>query len=307
MRECGVRARQEPRAARYALVTPARDEEAYIDGMIRSIAAQTVPPARWIIVDDGSCDRTAEIVQAAVQRLSFLTLVRRASASCRLAGGEGAIPDGLRHLNLKDFDFLARFDADLLFPKDYIERILQKFRNNPRLGIAGGTLYFEKDGKRVTEKVPEVHVRGTLKMYRRECFEDIGGLTAQIGWDTLDEASAWAKGWETRSYEDIRVLHRRPTGGGIAASELYYQRGRAEYLTWSDPVFVLGKAVRLLARDLSIIKPAAYLCGFGSSYLFHDVRLQNPAIARVRRAQQHDTIKRMLGWHRKAQQCFEDR
>lgn len=284
-----------PVAARYALVTPVRDEELYIGDMIRSISQQTVRPVRWIIVDDGSRDRTAAIVNEHAQRLDFLTLIQLQARNRRLAGGEGAVPQALRQLTLRDFDFLARFDADLLLPADYIEKMLTRFHDNTRLGIAGGTLYVEKSGRLVPEKVPDIHVRGALKMYRRQCFEDIGGLTKQIGWDTLDEATAWSCGWETKSFSDIAVIHRRPTGQGIAPSCIYRERGRAEYLTWSHPLFVIAKSIKTGLSEVSLLKPACYLAGFISSYLRHEPRIRNPRIARARRRQQKDFVLKRIG------------
>ena len=107
---------------RYALITPVRDEEAYIGDMLASMVAQTIPPSQWVIVDDGSADRTAHIVADFASRFSFIKLVQLPSRRERLAGGEGAVPNALKGINLSEFDFLARFDADLIFPPDYIER-----------------------------------------------------------------------------------------------------------------------------------------------------------------------------------------
>ena len=279
---------------RYALVTPVRDEEAYIGEMIESIVAQTVPPALWVIVDDGSLDRTPAIVRSYARSCPYLHRLQLHPRDKRQAGGEGALPLAIRQVPLDSFDFIARFDADLLFPPDYIERMLEKFQSSPRLGIAGGLLYIRRRKRLVPERQPECHVRGALKMYRRQCFVDIGGLSANIGWDTLDEVSAWVNGWETRNFEDVSAIHRRPTGQGLPAWRIFRQRGRAEYLTWSDPVFVLGKSVKIAFREVSLIKPVSYLYGFAASYAHNEQRIDNPAIPSARRAEQRGRMRHLL-------------
>jgi poly-beta-1,6-N-acetyl-D-glucosamine synthase len=230
---------------RIALVTPLKDEEKFIEGMIESILNQSIRPAVWVIVDDGSTDRTPEIVEEYCRRFSFMKLLRLPPRVERKPGGEGAIAAALAQIDPSEFDYIARFDADLLFDCDYFSRVLQEFDRDPTLGVAGGSLYVEKNCQRVPEKAPEYHVRGALKMYRRECFLQLGGLGTEIGWDTIDEVSAWTSGWKTRSFPDILVLHRRPTGMGMNAARIYRERGRAEYLTWSHPAFVFLKVLKL--------------------------------------------------------------
>ena len=280
---------------RYALVTPVRDEEKYVGGMMESMLKQSVLPKRWIIVDDGSTDRTPEIVEAFAQHYPFLELVRLPAREHRAPGGESAVTHALMLVNLREYDFLARFDADLAFEPDYITRILDEFDADPALGIAGGGLYIETNGGLELEKVPEYHVRGALKMYRRECYEQIGGITTRIGWDTIDEVYAWAHGWTTRSFFSNRVLHRRPTGEGIRSNHIYWQRGKAEYYTWSDPLFVLGKSVKIAFEHRSLAKGICFLSGFLSCYSAREDRLQDPVFAKTRRAQQMRRMSSMVG------------
>lgn len=284
---------------RYALITPVRDEEAYIGDMIASMVAQTVLPSLWVIVDDGSVDKTAQIVSDFAGRFTFIKLVKLPSRNQRLAGGEGAVPNALKGINLSNFGFLARFDADLIFPPDYIECILGEFRRNPKLGIAGGELYVEKEGVLAPERNPLVHVRGALKMYRSQCLRDIGGLTSQIGWDTIDEVYAWTKSWTTRSFPEYKVIHRRPTGNGIAGTRVYRERGRAEYLTWSHPLFVLAKSFKILFRERSIARPICYLAGFILSYIRRESRLQDLTFAITRRKEQKHRLTALMAFGRR--------
>ncbi len=278
----------------YVLITPVRDEEDYIGAMVESMAGQTITPKRWIIVDDGSQDRTAQIVTEYARRFPFIELITLPAREQRLAGGEGAIPYALKRIQLSQFFYLARFDADLVFPPDYIARILERFQSDPKLGIAGGVLDIEKNGAFIVEKEPEYHVRGALKMYRRQCFVDIGYLTTQIGWDSVDEVLAWSKGWATRSFQDVHVLHRRPTGDGIESHRIFGQRGRAEYLTWSHPLHILCRSLRIAYVERSIFKPYWYLTGYLASLLRGESRTADSIFIRTRRAQQIARLSALL-------------
>jgi poly-beta-1,6-N-acetyl-D-glucosamine synthase len=267
-----------------ALITPLRDEENYIEAMIMSIVAQKIRPTVWLIVDDGSTDNTPTIVQEYCHRYAFIKMLRLPSRSERRAGGEGAIAAALQILELSSYDFIARFDADLLFEDSYFVRMLDEFRHDPMLGIAGGGLYIQTNGQLVGEEAPNYHVRGALKMYRRECFEQIGNLSTDIGWDTIDEVYAWSRGWKTRSFFDIQVIHRRPTGGVHQPRHIYRERGRAEYLTWSHPAFVFAKTAKIALT--SATNAWYFLEGFLSGYVRGNVRLQDPVFRRTRRNQQ---------------------
>jgi biofilm PGA synthesis N-glycosyltransferase PgaC len=270
---------------RIALITPLRDEANYIGAMADSIVAQQTLPTKWLIVDDGSTDGTPAIVRAYCRKFEFIELLELPARSERRPGGEGAIASALQKLDLSNIDYLARFDADLLFERDYFSRLVDRFNQDPKLGIAGGGLYIiDRRGRLVPEHAPEYHVRGALKMYRRECFEQLGGLGTDIGWDTIDEVYAWSRGWRTRSFMDIQVIHRRPTGESLHASRIYRERGRAEYLTWSHPAFVLLKTMKMAIK--SPANARYFLDGFLRSYRERHVRLRDPKFRRTRRNQQ---------------------
>ena len=271
---------------RLVLFTPVRDEEQYIGAMMQSILAQTIRPARWIIVDDGSIDSTCEIIARYQQGHDFIELLRLPRRDRRRPGGEGAIDCALHGLCLEDFDFLARFDADLCFESNYIAGILGEFEKDPSLGIAGGGLFVEKDGTLQPEKAPAYHVRGALKMYRRECFEQIGRLATCMGWDTIDEVSAWTKGWATKSFFQYRVIHRRPTGEGLPTRRIYWKRGEGEYFTWSDPLFVMAKAFKIARDSRGVTAPLSFLAGFAACYFSRPGRLRHAVFVVARRKQQ---------------------
>ena len=277
--------------SRVVLVTPVRDEQKYIGAMIESIINQVVRPAKWIIVDDGSTDSTRTIVKSYALQYEFITLIELPARSKRQPGGESAISQGLNQIELSDYEFVARFDADLRFESDYFARMLEEFTADPTLGIAGGGLYIQQDRALRPELAPDYHVRGALKMYRRECYEDIGGLTTGIGWDTIDEVTAWTKGWTTKSFFECQVIHRRPTGEGLRASRVYWERGKAEYFTWSHAFFVGAKTLKIAADAAGPVCALCFLAGFVWSYVQRYDRLSDPEFTRIRRSQQWGRTK----------------
>lgn len=273
----------------YVLITPVHNEEKFIGPMIDSMISQTVLPLHWVIVDDGSTDNTPEIVRAYANRYEFIQLICLPVRTKRTVGGEGAIQNALKTVQSYSYDFLARFDADLEFCPDYIEKILDEFSNDMNLGIAGGGLYVKKNGRLLLEKVPYYHVRGGLKMYRRQCLERIESLYTCMGWDTIDEVYAWKYGWKTRSFNENRVIHKRPTGEGLSAKEISWNRGQGEYYTWSHPLFVFLKALKVGVA--SPTRGLYLLGGYLDSYMKRKERLQDLDFKRIRRKQQ---LKRLM-------------
>jgi glycosyltransferase involved in cell wall biosynthesis len=262
--------------------------------MIESIINQVVRPQKWIIIDDGSTDSTCTIVKNYVRQNKFITLIELAPRSERQPGGENAISHGLNCIELRDYEFVARFDADLQFEPDYLARMLEKFAADPTLGIAGGGLYIQQNGTLHLEPAPDYHVRGALKMYRKECYEAIGGLTARIGWDTIDEVAAWTKGWTTKSFFECQVIHCRPTGQGLRARRVYWERGKAEYFSWSHPLFVVAKTLKLAVNVVGPVSALCLLAGFVWSYVQRYDRLSDPEFAKMRRSQQWSRTKGQL-------------
>ena len=175
------------RDIKYVIITPARDEEKYIEGTIRSVIQQTILPAEWVIVDDGSKDRTSEILERYSTQFTWIHPVNRADRGYRKSGGGvvDAFYEGYGELTTTDWDFIVKLDADLVFGNEYFEDCFKKFIENPKIGIGGGTIYSNINGKYVKENCPPFHVRGATKIYRRDCWSAIGDLIRAPGWDTL--------------------------------------------------------------------------------------------------------------------------
>ena len=223
----------------YTIIIPAYNEEQFIGRTIEAIARQTLLPKRLVIVNDGSTDRTAEIVEQYAQKYEWLQLVNHAKKEGHAAGAKvvRAFYVGYDQLPDHDYDFLVKFDADLLIEENYFERIAQIFAENPKVGIAGGTILIERKGQWVYENFSDRdHVKGAFKAWRKKCFEDIRGLRHSIGWDTADELLARYYNWEIRVDPELKVKHHRELGtetGSIKIREkVGYGMYRLRYGFW---------------------------------------------------------------------------
>jgi glycosyltransferase involved in cell wall biosynthesis len=197
---------------RYIVITPARDEERTIELTIESMLAQTRKPLRWVIVDDGSTDQTRALVEKHLAANPWITLMQRENRGFRALGGGvvDAFNEGFEPVRALPWDFVVKLDADLSFDAHYFENLLRRFDSDPKLGMASGKTFLLQDGRKSIEWCHDEHVRGPAKMYERGCFEAIGGIEARRGWDMIDETRAQMRGYETRSFLDLELIHHRP-------------------------------------------------------------------------------------------------
>jgi biofilm PGA synthesis N-glycosyltransferase PgaC len=291
---------KDPMASRFIVITPARDEEENILQTIESMASQSHLPTRWIIVDDGSSDNTPKVLKDASERYEWLEFVTNKDRGFRAAGSGvvEAFYKGYEKVRELDFDYLVKFDADLMFANDYFEKCLAKFDENPRLGIGGGVIYNQIAGERVLEKQPSFHVRGATKIYRRECWEDIEGLFQVPGWDTLDEVKAQMNGWETSSFPEIEIDQLRMTGGAVGQWANWKKNGRASYIAGYHPVYLAARAMKKILRHAEFASGIGLLFGYYSSLLKRETQVDDPELLLYLRKNQKN---RMLGkssiWH----------
>jgi glycosyltransferase involved in cell wall biosynthesis len=273
---------------KYVVITPARDEAEHLERTIRSVVAQTVQPAQWIIVNDGSGDETGEIIDRFARQHSWITARHRPNRGYREPGG-GVVKtfyDGYEQIHVQDWELLVKLDADLSFDPNYFERCILEFERDPKLGIGGGAIYHEVNGQLELEKNPAFHVRGATKMYRRACWEALGGLMQAPGWDTIDELKANMLGWSTRSFLDIRVSHSRFTGAAEGAWRDCIKNGRANYVTGYHPLFMSLKCLRRLVKRPYLLGSIGLMWGFVSSYWNGSPRIEDPRLLRYTRDQQ---------------------
>ncbi|HZR63523.1 MAG TPA: glycosyltransferase [Terriglobales bacterium] len=279
---------------RYVIITPARDEEQHIEGTVRSVVEQTLRPTKWIIVDDGSSDRTGEIIDQYAVQFPFIRAIHRRNRGSRKAGSGvmEAFYDGYNALQDQDWDFLIKLDGDLSFSPDYFQKCFEHFSQNPRVGIGGGEIYHEFGGQLKLEASPKFHVRGATKIYRRECWDAIGGLLKVPGWDTIDEVKANMLGWNTSSFPELRLVHHRLTGAadGLLRDRIKY--GTVCFTCGYHPLFVLARCLYRIARKPYIIGSVGMLFGFLKGYFTNMPRLADERLVRYVRAQQ---LRRLCG------------
>jgi glycosyltransferase involved in cell wall biosynthesis len=281
-------------APKYVIVSPIRDEETYIEETIRCVLRQTMLPAEWIIVDDGSRDATGAIIDRYASRHAVIKALHRRDRGQRVPGTGvmEAFYDGYHSLSSADWDFIVKLDGDVGLPDDYFEQCFARFREDPRLGMCGGVMYRIEDGVEKLESHPLLHVRGPIKLYRRPCWDAIGGLIKAPGWDTVDEIQANRLGWKTRSFPDIKVIHYRPTGAAQGVWKDSVKNGRSDYISGYHPLFMAAKcAQRLFRRPFGAVGLGqAY--GYVTGYLNGIPRVQDQGLIRYIRQQQ---MRRLLG------------
>lgn len=214
----------------YYVVIPAYNEEAFIAKTLESLITQTVRPQKVIVVDDNSTDKTAGIVSGFAARHPFISLVTNTSEAIHLPGSKviRAFNKGLETLDI-GYDIIVKLDADLILPDNYFETILDVFKADETVGVAGGFAYIEKNGDWILENLTDKdHIRGAFKAYRKKCFEQIGGLKPAMGWDTVDELLAKFHGWKVVTIPELKVKHLKPTGANYDKTARYKQ-GEAFY------------------------------------------------------------------------------
>ena len=196
------------------IVIPAHNEGNFIGQTLTSLANQSLLPDKLVVVDDSSTDNTSEIVSKYAEKYPFIELVRNTSSTEHAPGSKviNAFYKGFYTLD-DNFDVICKFDADLIFPPNYLEKIAEYFTNNPQAGMVGGFCSIEQKNKWVPENLTgKDHIRGALKAYRKHCFIQIGELKPAMGWDTADELLARFHGWKVITDESLLVKHLRPTG-----------------------------------------------------------------------------------------------
>ncbi|WP_395059020.1 glycosyltransferase family 2 protein [Flavobacterium sp.] len=215
---------------KYYIIIPAHNEESFLSLTLQSIIEQTILPSKIVVVNDNSTDKTAEIALAFAENNPTITLVNKTSEAIHLPGSKviQAFQKGLEILD-ENYDFIVKADADLIFPKNYFETIINHFKSDDTIGMVGGFAYIEKNGGWVLENLTDKdHIRGAFKAYRKETFKQIGGLKPAMGWDTVDELLCKFYNWKVVTDQSLQVNHLKPTGANYNKTARYKQ-GEAFY------------------------------------------------------------------------------
>jgi GT2 family glycosyltransferase len=284
---------------KYVLVTAARNEEKDLPRTIESVTRQTVLPVKWIIVSDGSTDRTAAIVKKAASTHPFIELVELPSGAPRdFSSKVFALRPGLARLDSLDYEYVGNLDADVSFTENYFEQILGHFGENPQLGIAGGFIYEEQNGEfRSRPSNSSRSVAGAVQLFRRRCFEGIGGYQPlhHGGIDALAELMARSKGWQVQAFPELPVRHHRPTGygdGQVLRTRL--RQGKMDYDLGSHPLFEVVKCLRRGKERPYAVGALLRLASFVNCHLLQKSRPISPQLVQVCQAEQKSRLKQLF-------------
>ncbi len=285
---------------KYVLVTPAKNEAAFIGKTLASVVKQTIKPKKWMVVSDGSTDETDEIVKSYADKYDFIHLVRRDSETRHFGNKVHAFRAGYEALGDVAYDFIGNLDADIELPPDYYAQILDKFTQDIQLGLAGGTRFDFCDGRFVKVHCARNSVGGPFQLFRRACYESFGGyIPLRLGGiDAVAEIMARQYGWRVASYIDITVRHYRCTG--TAKSNIYqaaFRGGKKLYVIGYHPLFELVKLLRVRSiKDL--LTHASELAGYTLAAVGRFERQVPKDFVRYLRKEQIERLKH-LSIHRK--------
>lgn len=277
----------------YVIVSPCRNEADFMLNTLDSVVKQSLLPALWVIVDDGSTDETPNILADYAARFDFIQIVTRINRGHRSVG-PGVIEafyEGLDTVDVKQFDFICKLDLDLIIPTRYFETLIQRMADNPRLGNCSGKPYYidKVTGNFVSEGCGDENAIGASKFYRRECFEDIGGFVRQVMWDGIDGHRCRQLGWVAMSWDepDIQFTHLRPMGSSqqnIIAGRM--RHGFGQYFMGTGFIYMFASGIFRMSRPPYLVGGLAMMWGYLRSWFKRVPRFEDAELsAFIRRYQ----------------------
>lgn len=286
----------------YVLITPARNEAAFIEKTILSVIGQTVRPLKWVIVSDGSTDGTDEIVSRYAANHSWIELVRVPEHAQRnFAGKVTAFNAGYARVAELEFEVVGNLDGDVSFDGDYLSFLVSKFAENPKLGVAGTPYREENPAHNEAFKSPD-HVSGACQMFRRQCFEEIGGYqpVRSGGVDLIALLAAQAKGWQTKRYDERFCWHHRNVGSGdhVGVFARMLNRGRKDYLLGSHPLFEVFRSVNQMRTKPYIAGGLLMLLGYFRALVLRNERSMPSDLIEIRQRDQLQRLRQALSFRR---------
>ncbi len=282
----------------YVLITPARNEADFIGLTLESMAAQTRPPLKWVIVSDGSTDGTDEIVASYAATHPWIELLRMPERKERhFAGKVMAFNAGWARVKELPYDVIGSLDADISFDAEYFAFLMSKFAENPRLGV-GGTPFTEGHGTYDFRFSSIEHVSGACQLFRRECFDAIGGYTPIRGGgiDLVAVVSARMKGWQTRSFTEKTCFHHRKMGSGMNRGlRVPYELGRKDYRLGGHPLWQITRAFYQMRNRPFVVGGLLMLAGYYGALLTRQPRAVSPEFTAFRGKEQMQRLTRFFG------------
>jgi biofilm PGA synthesis N-glycosyltransferase PgaC len=283
------------RGARYVLISPCRDEAKYMRQTLDSVINQSLRPAKWVIVDDGSTDDTPAIVTEYRSKHDWMELVTRKNRGTR-AIGSGVIEAfyaGYETIDPNDYDYLCKLDLDLRLPPHYFETLMQRMAADPRIATCSGKAYLEKDGRLIDEGYGDDTSIGAAKFYRVPCFNAIGGFVREVMWDGIDCHRCRMNGWIACSWNDpeLRFIHLRPVGS--SQQNVYRGRmrhGSGQYFMGTGLMYMTASALFRMNKTPYVLGSLAMWWGWVKSALQRKPRYEDAAFRRFLRRYQRRVL-----------------
>lgn len=283
---------------KYVLITPARNEVKFIELTLQSVVAQTIRPLKWVIVSDGSTDGTDEIVKQYITANPWIELVRMPERSERhFAGKVLAFNAGYARVKDMQFDAIGSVDADASFDEGYFSFLLQKLAEDPTFGLIG-TTFEEKSGIMYDYRFVSIeYVTGICQLFRRKCFEEIGGYVPVKGGaiDRIANIAVRMKGWKTRTFTEKMYFHHREMSTAQQGKlKARFKDGAKDYSVGSHPIWELCRTLYQMTKAPLIIGGFALLLGYTWSFVRGAQRAVSPEMARFVRREQMQRLKHFL-------------
>lgn len=281
---------------RIVIISPVRNEEKFISGIIESLVHQTLKPIEWIIVDDGSSDRTCEIASEAAMQHDWIRVIKKQDRGFR-AVGPGVVEAfyyGYNRIMSDEYDYVCKMDADLELKPKYFETLINYFDQDPYLGAASGKPFLYENGKLIEERTHNEMVAGQINFYRHKCFEDIGGFVREVHWDGIAFHRARMEGWRTRSIRhlELNYIHKRLMGSseeGIIQGRLRW--GKGQYFMGTHPLFLLAITIYRIREKPFFIGGLFIFIGYYRAFFTSMRRYDNMAFRKSLHAWQMERLK----------------
>lgn len=280
---------------KYYIVIPAHNEQDFIGLTLESLISQTVLPSKVVVVNDNSTDKTEEIVLNFAKENPFISIINKTSDAIHMPGSKviQAFHKGFETLD-SEYDIIVKLDGDLILPSNYFERILEIFKSDSTIGMAGGFAYVEKNGEWILENLTDKdHIRGAFKAYRKECFLQIGNLKPAMGWDTVDELLSKFYNWKVVTDQSLIVKHLKPTGANYNKTARYKQ-GESFYTLGYGFLITTIAAAKLAMMKKKPLLFFDYIKGFWKAKSAKTPLLVTPEQAKFIRSYRFKKMKQKL-------------
>jgi biofilm PGA synthesis N-glycosyltransferase PgaC len=287
---------------RLLIVSPVYNEASHLERTAQAIAAQERRPDRWVIVDDGSSDDTLEIARRWERDLDFVTVLSAPQHEgdtgpdrLALAKEARAFNLGLREAGWREFTHIGKLDGDVELPPQWFATLLERFRADPGLGLAGGRLIEPSPDGWQLIPIPDSHIHGAVKLYRRECLEAIGGITERLAWDTVDETYARMRGFDTRSLPELVARHHRHWGSADGRLRGRARHGECAWILHQSLPWALLRSLKLARVPPFGLSGAAFTYGYVRAAVRRTPQVDDPQFRRFVRRELRERMRGPLG------------